>query len=1067
MGYFALEYKKGYTTHMLKDLAGILLIGIILFIPSFGFAAVPTISSPVPGATLSGSIDTFTWTDNGTAVTDWGLVVGSTLGGYDVLDTGPLGSAGVLSYAVTGIPTDGRTIYVRLWYKEGGTWQWADFHYTAFTSVGTPPTVTAPVSGATLSGATETFTWADNGTAVTDWGLVVGSTLGGFDVLDTGSLGGAGVLSYAVTGIPTDGRTIYVRLWYKEGGTWQWADFQYTAFVNVGNAGDPPSVTAPVPGATLSGATETFTWADNGTAVTDWGLVVGSTLGGFDVLDTGSLGGAGVLSYAVTGIPTDGRTIYVRLWYKEGGTWQWADFQYTAFTSVGTPPTVTAPVSGATLSGATETFTWADNGTAVTDWGLVVGSTLGGFDVLDTGSLGGAGVLSYAVTGIPTDGRTIYVRLWYKEGGTWQWADFQYTAFTSVGTPPTVTAPVSGATLSGATETFTWADNGTAVTDWGLVVGSTLGGYDVLDTGPLGSAGVLSYAVTGIPTDGRTIYVRLWYKEGGTWQWADFQYTAFTSVGTPPTVTAPVSGATLSGATETFTWADNGTAVTDWGLVVGSTLGGYDVLDTGPLGSAGVLSYAVTGIPTDGRTIYVRLWYKEGGTWQWADFQYTAFTSVGTPPTVTAPVSGATLSGATETFTWADNGTAVTDWGLVVGSTLGGYDVLDTGPLGSAGVLSYAVTGIPTDGRTIYVRLWYKEGGTWQWADFQYTAVGCCPGGNLTIDSPSELEVVSSTTVPIPSTISVNMDVTATGFPSNWGVEFVIDGTSVNMDTEFPYSYVANLAPGEHSLIIYMVDELLVRQAWASDQTNFGVGDYYVAFGDSITAETGGHDDIPGDDTSADGRNTGGGYQPILNDLLTNSKGYSHTVENEGVSGNESIDGVNRISSVLAAHPNAKYFLILLGTNDSFGPVPSGVGLNCTGLDLPSNDPGCPGTYKDNMQKIITAIVQAGKIPLLAKVPIRYGDCDATQCWSYTNPYTHPDNLLISQEYNVAIDELIASNFIEGTLGNPLNAPDLYTYFEGTQLDATGTSVEYDDFFHPGGLGYQSIGNLWKQALTE
>ena len=76
-------------------------------------------------------------------------------------------------------------------------------------------------------------------------------------------------------------------------------------------------------------------------------------------------------------------------------------------------------------------------------------------------------------------------------------------------------------------------------------------------------------------------------------------------------------------------------------------------------------------------------------------------------------------------------------------------------------------------------------------------------------------------------------------------------------------------------------------------------------------------------------------------------------------------------------------------------------------------------------------------------------------------------NLLISQEYNVAIDEMRSFNGIEGTLGNPLTPPDLYTYFEGTPLDSTGKSIEYDDIIHPGGLGYQSIANLWLQALTD
>ena len=344
------------------------------------------------------------------------------------------------------------------------------------------------------------------------------------------------------------------------------------------------------------------------------------------------------------------------------------------------------------------------------------------------------------------------------------------------------------------------------------------------------------------------------------------------------------------------------------------------------------------------------------------------------------------------------------------------------------------------------------------------------PQGSLEILSPLELDLITSTLVPIPTMVEVTVSTAVSGFPSNWGVEFVVDGddlNSVGVDTA-PFELVTSLAPGEHNVTVYMIDEVGVRRTNVSDEVNFGVGEYYVAFGDSITAETGNHDDISEDDTSRDGRNSGGGYEPILNDLLTNAKGYSHTVKNEGVSGNESIDGVNRIANVLAAHPNSNYFLILFGTNDSFFPVPSGVGLNCTGLNLPSNDPSCPGTLKDNFQKIINAIVDLGKKPLLAKVPIRYGNCGGpSQCSPFPNAATASENLFIDQEYNVVVDELRLFNAIEGTLGNPLNPPDIYTYFEGTAVDGSGKSVEFDDFLHPNGLGYQSIANLWLQALTE
>jgi phosphodiesterase/alkaline phosphatase D-like protein len=45
------------------------------------------------------------------------------------------------------------------------------------------------------------------------------------------------------------------------------------------------------------------------------------------------------------------------------------------------------------------------------------------------------------------------------------------------------------------------------------------------------------------------------------------------------------------------------------------------------------------------------------------------------------------------------------------------------------------------------------------------------------------------------------------------------------------------------------------------DIWNFPTGEYYVAVGDSITF--GSQDDISGDDTSLDGRNAGGGFEPI------------------------------------------------------------------------------------------------------------------------------------------------------------------------------------------------------------
>lgn len=196
----------------------------------------------------------------------------------------------------------------------------------------------------------------------------------------------------------------------------------------------------------------------------------------------------------------------------------------------------------------------------------------------------------------------------------------------------------------------------------------------------------------------------------------------------------------------------------------------------------------------------------------------------------------------------------------------------------------------------------------------------------------------------------------------------------------------------------------------------------YVAVGDSITA--GSHDDIPSD---------GIGFEPVLATLLTTGKGYPIAVANEGVSGATSADGAATISSTLSKYPSAKYYLVMYGTNDAYIPaVPSGRGL------FPG-DPGYNGSYKNNMQIIISAVLAAGKTPYLAEVP-------------YTSDPLRSDAMIF--EYNAVVDELFLTNDILVT------PPPFYSYFQSH----TG---ELSDGVHPNGAGYQSMGNLWFDALFQ
>jgi hypothetical protein len=90
----------------------------------------------------------------------------------------------------------------------------------------------------------------------------------------------------------------------------------------------PPSITSPVPGASLTGSTELFRFTTNGATVNEWILYAGSRPGGKDYFESGSLG---TVPFAtVTGLPTDGSAVKVRLWYRTGAHWHRVDAQYVA-----------------------------------------------------------------------------------------------------------------------------------------------------------------------------------------------------------------------------------------------------------------------------------------------------------------------------------------------------------------------------------------------------------------------------------------------------------------------------------------------------------------------------------------------------------------------------------------------------------------------------------------------------------------------------------------------------------------------------------------------------------------
>jgi hypothetical protein len=510
-------------------------------------------------------------------------------------------------------------------------------------------------------------------------------------------------------------------------------------------AGGKPRVTDPVPGTTLQGSTVSFTWSSGGAPVTEWWLYAGRSAGASDLYDSRSLGAA--LSATVAGLPTDGSKVWIRLFFRLFDNWRHRDFEFTA----GAPslPAIATPSPGSTLAGASATFSWSANGASILEWWLYVGTTLGGAELHDSKSLGAQ--LSTTVSGLPTDGRQIFVRLWFRDASAWRFLDVQYQACSGScgsggGATPIVTSPAPGSTLAGASATFSWSANGASILEWWLYVGTTLGGVELYNSNSLGTQ--LSTTVSGLPTDGRQLFVRLWFRDASAWRFVDVQYQACSgscgSGGATPALTSPAPGSTLTGASATFSWSANGASVLEWWLYVGTTLGGAELYNSNSLGTQ--LSTTVSGIPTDGRQLFVRLWFRKASGWDSLDAQYLACSGscgAGSPPAMTSPIPGSKLGGTTVTFEWSDNGTSVAEWWLYIGSSRGGSDIYYSGSLGTA--LATTVAGLPSDGRQLHARLWFFASGAWQFEDYLYVAAG--GAGTPSLTKPINGSTLAGTTV--------------------------------------------------------------------------------------------------------------------------------------------------------------------------------------------------------------------------------------------------------------------------------------------------------------------------------
>jgi hypothetical protein len=140
--------------------------------------------------------------------------------------------------------------------------------------------------------------------------------------------------SLSVSGLPTDGRELWVRLSTQiNAGEWIDRDFQITA---AGGGYQAPEVIWPEPGSVLSGAAVTFSWTDTAPR---YFVEVGSTPGGGEFFSSFR----DSPNAHVTELPLDGSTVYLRVGAGEGddlAAYAFASFTFTAWSDGGSVPTL-------------------------------------------------------------------------------------------------------------------------------------------------------------------------------------------------------------------------------------------------------------------------------------------------------------------------------------------------------------------------------------------------------------------------------------------------------------------------------------------------------------------------------------------------------------------------------------------------------------------------------------------------------------------------------------------------------------------------------------------------------
>ena len=452
---------------------------------------------------------------------------------------------------------------------------------------------------------------------------------------------------------------------------------------------EPATITSPVNGSEFTAANVTFSWeADDG--ITDMAISIGSSFGAADHFNSDALEN---LSSVTVTLPEDGSRIYLRLSSMIDNEWVHRDTSYIASNEVIPPPSkseLTAPTRGTVLKAGKTTFQWTA-GNQIERRYLYVG-TRKGYGNLYRGYVGESGVS----TNLNIFTSKVYVRLWSRLEGRWQYED---SVFDSISSVSAMISPANGTKLTSANVTFQWTE-GYSIRYRYLYIGSSKGRSDIYRSSVTGTS---KEVVT--PTDGRTIYVRLYsYVNRGGWQYRDYNYTSAIIAPELSIINSHKDGEIFNSESVDITWTDGvGVKYNYLSMYSNKT---YKRLFSGMLynNKQNII------VPEGSGQVTAYFYSYMNGRWNRSTYLFYA---KGSAPKITAPVSGSHLYENTVTFKW-DNSAEVRYNYMIVGTRPGGSNLYRAFLRNS----TEKTININVGGK-IYVRLYTYNNG-WSYSDSVY-----------------------------------------------------------------------------------------------------------------------------------------------------------------------------------------------------------------------------------------------------------------------------------------------------------------------------------------------------------